>query len=89
MACDPQTLVNNARCIECGIPQGMQMPVLIYLFCLALSDIDTGGGTNQVFQGNGVPVGVQAGMDGSKAALYTDLLTGIIYTWNYGTQTWL
>lgn len=31
MACDPATLVDAAKCIECGIPQGMQLPVLIYL----------------------------------------------------------
>lgn len=31
MACDPQTLVQNANCLECGIPRGMQWAVLIYL----------------------------------------------------------
>ena len=31
MACDPQTLVENAKCIECAIAPGMQLPVLIYL----------------------------------------------------------
>lgn len=31
VACDPQTLVNGAACIQCAIPPGMQIPVLIYL----------------------------------------------------------
>lgn len=31
MACDPTTLVDQAKCIECGIPTGMQLPVLIAL----------------------------------------------------------
>lgn len=32
MSCDPATLVDQAKCMEC-IPQGMQLPVLISLFC--------------------------------------------------------
>lgn len=31
VACDPQTLVNGALCIQAQIPPGMQLPVLIYL----------------------------------------------------------
>jgi hypothetical protein len=30
-ACDPQILVDGAKCIECQIPAGFQLPVLIYL----------------------------------------------------------
>lgn len=41
MSCDPTILVADARCIECGIPPGMQMPVLISLFCEILAN---GGG---------------------------------------------
>lgn len=33
MSCDPSTLVAQAACVECGIPPGLQMPVLIWLFC--------------------------------------------------------
>jgi len=29
--CDPQTIVANAKCIECGVPAGMQLAVLIAL----------------------------------------------------------
>ncbi|MDB6108314.1 MAG: hypothetical protein JWR69_64 [Pedosphaera sp.] len=32
-ACDAQSLVDGARCLECGIPPGMQWPVLVNLFC--------------------------------------------------------
>jgi hypothetical protein len=29
--CDPQTLVTQAQCLECKIPTGMEIPVLIVL----------------------------------------------------------
>ena len=32
-ACDPTSLVAGAACIECGIPPGLQKPVIIYLLC--------------------------------------------------------
>lgn len=31
MACDPQTLLTDAQCIECGVDVGLQIPVLIAL----------------------------------------------------------
>lgn len=31
MACDPQTLVSDAKCIECAVPEGMRLAVLISL----------------------------------------------------------
>lgn len=31
MACDPKQLVSDAKCIQCGIPDGLKLPVLIYL----------------------------------------------------------
>ncbi len=31
MACDPQTLIAGATCLECNVPPGMQLPVLIAL----------------------------------------------------------
>lgn len=34
---DLPTLLSNAKCIECGIPRGAQLPVLIYLFCQIFS----------------------------------------------------
>lgn len=38
------TLLANAKCIECGIPRGAQLPVLIYLFCQIVANGGTGGG---------------------------------------------
>jgi len=32
-ACDPQTLANQATCLDTCIPDGMKIPVLIYLWC--------------------------------------------------------
>lgn len=31
ITCDPQTLVNNAQCLDCAIPEGMKPAVMIYL----------------------------------------------------------
>lgn len=33
MACDPAELISDANLIDCCIPKGMQMSVLISLFC--------------------------------------------------------
>jgi len=33
MPCDPDVLISDAKMIECCIPKGMQMAVLISLFC--------------------------------------------------------
>jgi len=49
MACDPQTLTTAAACIECGIPPGMQLPVLISLFCqIATNGVGPGTGFTSV-----------------------------------------
>jgi len=45
MACDPQSLINNSSCIACNIPNGMQLPVLIYLLC----QIQQSGSSAQLF----------------------------------------
>lgn len=31
MACDPKTLVSNAVCLECNIPVGSLLPIIISL----------------------------------------------------------
>lgn len=31
--CDAQSLVTQAACLDCGIPSGMQNPIIIYLLC--------------------------------------------------------
>jgi hypothetical protein len=45
MACDPQSLVSAASCIECNVPNGMQLPLIIYLLC----QIQSGGSSVQLF----------------------------------------
>lgn len=52
-----------------------------------LCDITASGGAAiQVFQGSGNPVA--APTTPSVPALYTDLNTGILWTWNVVTQAW-
>lgn len=46
-----------------------------------------GGGSGSVLQGHGAPVA--APTTASQAALYTDLDSGLIYTWNVGSQSWI
>ena len=48
MTCDPQTLVDEAKCIFECVPQGMQLPVLIATLCQILAQ----GGIGQVFADN-------------------------------------
>jgi hypothetical protein len=48
IACDSTSLVANASCYECQIPQGMQMAVLIYLMC-QIANNGTGGGAGATF----------------------------------------
>ncbi len=49
MSCDPQTLANQAACLECGIAPGMQMPVLISLMCQIRDNGSAGGGGASAF----------------------------------------
>lgn len=89
MACDPQTLATQAACIECGIPPGMQMPVLIYLFCQILANGGGGGGG-----GTAQLVTYTAGTPPNPPNTALPALaydpTGNLPTfgWNVGTQTW-
>jgi len=48
--CDAQSLVNQANCILCGVPQGMYLPILIALMCQIQAQGTGGGGA--VFAGN-------------------------------------
>lgn len=43
MACDPNQLMADAKCLECNL-QGMELPVLISLFCQIRDNGGTGGG---------------------------------------------
>jgi hypothetical protein len=49
--------------------------------------VDGGGGAKEVFQGSGAPVA--APTDATAPAVYTDLDTGVIYTWNVVSQSWI
>jgi len=87
IACDAQSLITAAQCINCNIPLGMQFPVLIALMCqIANNPSSGGGGSGQVLQGNGAPVAPPP--TASSPALYSDLVSGILWTWNVTTQAW-
>lgn len=40
MACDPQTIIDDATCVECFVPPGMQAAALLVMLC-AIRDGDT------------------------------------------------
>lgn len=86
VACDAQSLVAAAQCIACGIPPGMQFPVLASLLCQIANNGAGGGGSGQVLQGNADPVSAPA--NPASPALYTNLTSGILFTWNVSTQQW-
>lgn len=54
MSATATQLANNARCIDCYIPQGMQLAVVIYL----LQKIAEGGALGSLINGHGDPNGV-------------------------------
>lgn len=71
MACDPTTLIDQAKCIEAKLPNGLQIPALIYL-----AAIKAGVSTDPSFlvsQANciecGVPIGQQLPVLVALAAL--------------------
>lgn len=77
---DPTQLAENARCIATCVPPGMLLPILVTL----AAQIASGG---QLLQGNGAP-GALVPADPTQMALYVDLQTGLMYTWNTTTQAW-
>lgn len=87
MACDPQTLITQASCIQCQIPDGMKLPVLIYLFCQILANGGTGGGGSQL-----VPYTVAPPPNPTNTALPALAYdpNGIlpVLGWNTTTLTW-
>lgn len=90
--CDPGTLANASVCIDKCIPDGMKLAVMIYLLCQIQANGSTGGGgSGFVLQGVGVPSGTlpTGPSTPSSPALYTDLNTGTIWTWNVTSQTWV
>lgn len=79
MACDVQTLVDAAKCIENCVPAGMMASVEIYLLCqIANSGIGGGGSSSGVTCGTVDP---SAGPSGS-CALYYRKDTGRVWVWD-------
>ena len=84
MTCSPTTLLAEGTSFQSMGETQFQMAVLQLLCDISASG--GGGGAAQVFQGTGSPTNppTAAGLP----ALYTDLTTGVIYTWNVITQAW-
>ena len=82
-SCDPTTLATEATCINCNIPPGMYLPVLIYLFCqIASTGVGGGGG---VIAGN--YAGVQPNFTPTTtAAIAFDTSNGT--QWNWYNNQW-
>lgn len=51
VACDPQSLINAAQCLNCGIPPGMQNSVLIYLLCQVANQTGSSSAVSYFTQG--------------------------------------
>lgn len=82
--CTPESLAAQAKCFECGIPPGAQLPVLIGLFCQIANN--PSGGTpalpdGQIFVGNALNVATAVTM--SKDATISD--TGALTLANTAT----
>lgn len=92
MACDPATLVDQARCIQCNVPPGAQLPVLIYLFCQILAGQGGGGGggggAGQIVAYSVAPPANPA--DVTKPAIAYDP-AGLLATlgWSVAGQAWV
>lgn len=89
MSCDPQTLVTQAVCIDCNIPKGMQMAVLISLFCQILDNGGGGGGGGSGFVLQGTVDPVAAPSDPNSPAIYTNTVSGTIFTWDATNHVWI
>jgi len=83
-ACDPQSLVNQANCIMCGVPQGMYLPILIALMC----QIQAQGGTSGAVYvyANNLAGGAPADTPTTSAAIQFDTSNG--RQWNWFNSAW-
>lgn len=83
---DINTLIQNAACIACAIPEGEQMPVLISLiFQLAQSGVIVSGGL-AYSEGAGDPVAPPTAP--ASPAVYRNTVDGVISWWDVTSQTW-
>lgn len=80
MACDPNELAQLARCFACLSPAQL-LEVQTYLICLINDNGGGGGGVGaqEVFFGNGSPVGVV--IPTATNAIYGDKDTGNLWWW--------
>lgn len=84
MACDPESLLADAKCFLC-LNEKQRDAVEIELLCQVATQ---GGPLNDggsVLTGNGAPVGPSA----TSAAVYTDVTNGALYIWNDITAEWI
>lgn len=85
MACNLAELAEASKCFDGMSDRRLEM-AKTYLLCQL---VDTGLGSGAVMQGSGDPTGLVTPADPTSAAIYTDLDTGILYTWNVVTQAWI
>lgn len=85
MACDPNELIEQAKCLNACIPQGMMAAVNTSLLCQI---VDAGGGTGGA---------VQVYIDRAPAAPDNPALPALSYPtgggplqqWDVGSATWV
>ncbi len=81
MACDPQTLISQANCLFCNIPDGMWNAVKLSLLCQIAAAGGGGGGSGSgVTCGAGAPVAAPA----SGCGLYINTNDGSIFEYYSG-----
>lgn len=88
MSATPSQLANNARCIECYIPAGMQLAVVIYLLQQLTSGGAVGNGQIRTYTADPNTEGVLP-LDQTKPAIAYSLDgSGAIYGWNTTSLLW-
>lgn len=82
-------LLDQAKCISCSIPEGMQKSILIYLLDQVNDRIDEltipVTVTIQAFSGNGPPT---TQIPANNAGTYFDYANQTLYNWNPSTSSW-
>jgi len=86
MACDPNTLLNDAKCIEACVPPGALLAVEIALLCALIEQGGVGGGGgSQITQGRSPA----APDDPTLPALDYPVGGGSLLQWDVPSQTWV
>lgn len=88
LSCDLQTLITEGSCYVC-LPPGQLAYVELALLCqiAVAGGGGGGGGSGAVTQGAADPVAAPA--TPTSPAIYTNLTSGVIWTWNVVTQAWI